>query len=258
MRKICVFLALALLMLASRANFYDLSLSVVVRVNINGSVHVTERVYLALDPSSEDPYNRSIYSRELTIMDWQQITQSQYLRQHIFSTSAARNLKIVPENMRQYSLGNMSTATIKLDYDLDKVVLVNQTGPRTLSYSFNKSALSFEPSPSGQVLPKDNELTIMIPPDSVVTALSPEPYEPPITRDYMDRVTGVSNFTWMGTIPLMDFELVFTREEPIDVEVRRFFEDLESTAVGILLSPPGFLLMLLVLVAIAYLALVKR
>jgi hypothetical protein len=257
-RKLCILMVLVLLMLTVRADFYDLSLSVTVKVNVNGTVHVTEVVKLSMDPSSEDLYNRSIYSRELTIMDWQQITNSQYLRQHIFSTVATKNMRITPEDLTQYSFGSLSAAEIKLEYDIDKVVTVNQSGPRTLSYTFNKSSLSFEPSPSGQVLPRNNELTIIIPPDSLVTSISPDPTEPTITRDYLDQVRGLSNFTWRGTVPLMEFNLVFIREEPIDVEVRKFFDDVERSAINLLLSPSGAMLTVLVLLAVIYMAMSKR
>jgi hypothetical protein len=258
MRKLCILLVLTLLMLPTGGNFYDLSLSVTVKINQNGSAHVTEKVTLSLDPSSEDLYNRSIYSRELTIMDWQQITGSQYLRQHILSPMAPRNMRIVPEDIRRYTYENLSTANIKLDYDIDKIVTINQTGPRTLLYAFDSSALSFQPSPSGQVLPRNNDLTIIIPPDSIVTSISPDPSEPAIKRDYLEQVRGVSNFTWSGTVPLMEFELAFTREESMDVEVRNFFQNLEGSMLSLLLSPSGIVLTLLVVLIVAYLVLNKR
>lgn len=250
MRKTAILLILVMLALTSRADFYDLSLSVVVRVQTNGSLHVTEFVKLGVDPSSTDLYNRSIYSRELTIMDWQQITKSQYLRQHILSPTGARNLRITPQDLETYSYLTRSTAVIKLEYEVDGVVAINYTAPRTLTYTFNRSALSFQPSPSGQVLPRYNELTIILPPDAVVTALSPDPTEPQVTRNYLNQITGVSNFTWKGTVPLMDFTLQFTREEPIDVEVRRFFEELALTTLNFVLSLPGALLLLLLIAAI--------
>ncbi|NYZ79311.1 hypothetical protein H0N99_04140 [Candidatus Micrarchaeota archaeon] len=258
MRKLCFLLALALLVPLLGASFYDMSLSVTVKINTNGSAHVTENVLLALDPSSEDLYNRSIYSRELTIMDWQQITQSQYLRQHIISSIAARNLRVTPEDIQPYTYGSRSGADVKLDYDVDNIVMINQTGPRTLQYLFNSSSLSFQPSPSGQVLPRNNNLTIIIPPDSLVTSISPDPTEPAIQRDYAGQVRGVSSFIWRGTVPLMEFHFAFTREQSMDVEVMNFFENLEGMAIGILLSAPGIVLTLLIIVAVAFLALSKR
>ncbi|MCX6775615.1 MAG: hypothetical protein NT130_02085 [Candidatus Micrarchaeota archaeon] len=258
MRKLGIFLVVVLLMLAVRADFHDLSLSVTVKINTNGSAHVTERVRLTIDPSSVDIYNRSMYSRNLTIMDWQQITNSKLLRQHIFSPVSVSNMKVVPENLNNYSFSTASAAVIKLDYELEKFVPINQTGPRTVLYAFNKSSFSFEHSPSGQILPQDTELTIIIPPDSIVTSISPDPDEPSITRDYLGQVMRVSNFTWRGTIPLMDFELTFTREEPIGVEVSRFFEDIEMNALSFILSTPGIILTLLVLIAVVYITLPKR
>ncbi|QLJ53287.1 MAG: hypothetical protein Sv326_1112 [Candidatus Fermentimicrarchaeum limneticum] len=258
MRKLGVLLALLLLAVAVKADFYDLSLNVTAKVNLNGSLHVTELVKLSMDPSSEDLYTRSFYSTELTIMDWQQITKSQYLRQHILSSYATRNFRVAPEDLTRYSFSELSTAVIKLEYDVDGVVLVNQTGPRTLSYTFNRSALSFQPSPSGQMLPKNNALAIIIPPDSIVTSISPDPTEPAITRDYLDQVRGVSAFAWKGTVPINDFTLVFVREEPIDVEVRSFFENVESGFLNFILSAPGIIITLLVLLTVAYLALSKR
>lgn len=256
-RKLCVLMALVLLMLTSRANFYDTSLAVTLKVNLNGSAHVTEKVSLYLDQSSEDLYNRSIFSRELTIMDWQQITHSEYLRQHIVSSVAARNMRIAPEDVVRYAYGDLSSANIKLEYDIDKVVTINQTGPRTLLYTLNSSSLSFQPSPSGPVLPRNNNLTILIPPDSVVASISPDPTEPAIQRDYSGYVRGLSNFTWRGTVPLMEFQLTFNREEPMDVEVMDFFDSVGGSALRLLLSAPGIVLILLVIIA-AYLILSKR
>jgi hypothetical protein len=258
LRKLCILIVSLLLIPILGASFYDLSLSVTVKVNTNGSAHVTENVLLSLDPTSEGLYNQSIYSSELTIMDWQQITQSQYLRQHIISSSAARNLRITPKDTQPYIYGSRSGADIELDYDIDNIVMINQTGPRTLQYTFNSSLLSFQPSPSGQVLPRNNNLTIILPPDSLVTAISPDPTQPTIQRDYAGRVSGVSSFTWRGTVPLMEFQLVFTREQSMDVEVMNFFENLEGMAISILLSAPGIVLTLLIVVAVAFLALSKR
>ncbi|NYZ76675.1 hypothetical protein H0N98_05515 [Candidatus Micrarchaeota archaeon] len=258
MRKLCILLALALFMPFLGASFYDVSLSVTMKINTNGSAHVTEKVMLSLDTSSEDLYSRSIYSRELTIMDWQQITNSQYLRQHIISSVAARNMRITPEDVRPFAYGSRSGASIKLEYDVDKIVAINQTGPRTLLYALNSSALSFQPSPSGEVLPRNNDFTIIIPPGSVVTSISPDPTQPAIQRDYADQVRGVSNFTWSGTVSLMEFKFAFTREEPMDVEVRNFFENLESMAISIMLSAPGIVLMLFVILAAAFFVLRTR
>ncbi len=258
MRKLCILLALALLIPLLGATFSDVSLVVTMKINLNGSAHVSEKVTLSLDQTAEDVYNRSIFSRELTIMDWQQITNSQYLRQHIISSVSARNLRIVPEDVRPYTYGSFSMADIKLDYDIDGAVTINQTGPRTLLYTLNSSALSFQPSPSGQVLPKNNELTIIIPPDSIVTSISPDPTEPIIKKDYLDQVRGVSNFTWSGTVPITEFQFAFTREEPMDVEVRNFFQNLEGMALSIILSAPGIVLTLLVVLAVAFLFLIKR
>ncbi len=258
MRKLCILLALALLMPLLGATFSDVSLVVTVKINLNGSAHVSEKVTLSLDPTSQDVYNSSIFSRQLTIMDWQQITNSQYLRQHIITSVAARNLRIVPEDVRPYTYGSLSTADIKLDYDIDGFVTINQTGPRTLLYTLDSSALSFQPSPSGQVLPRNNELTIIIPPDSIVTGISPDPTEPTIQKDYLDQVRGVSNFSWSGTVPINEFQFAFTREEPMDVEVRNFFQNLEGIAIGILLSAPGIVLTLLVVLAVVFLFLIKR
>jgi hypothetical protein len=251
-------MVLALLVPLLGASFYDMSLNVVVKVNTNGSAHVTENVLLAIDPSSESLYNQSIYSTQLTIMDWQQITQSQYLRQHIISSTAARNLEITPRDITPYAYGSRSGADIELDYDVDNIATINQTGPRTLQYTFNSSSLSFQPSPSGQVLPRGNNLTIIIPPDSLVTNILPDPTKPVIQRDYAGEVSGVSTFTWSGTVPLMNFQLVFTREQSMDVEVMDFFNGLEATAIGILLSAPGIVLTLIVIVAVAFLVLRKR
>lgn len=258
MRKITTLCILLLLMLTARADFHDLSLSVTVKIQTNGSAQVTELIKLSVDPGSKDLYNRSIYARELTIMDWQQITKSQYLRQHILSSTAARNVRVTPQDLESYSYLLQSTAVIKLEYEVDKVVVVNHTGPRTITYTFDKSVLSFQPSPSGSVLPRDNELTIIIPPDAVVTSLSPDPTEPAVTKNYLNQVIGVSNFTWKGTVPLMDFSLVFVREEPIDVEVRRFFEEITTAFIQFSLSLPGAVVLLLVVLFIILLAMRKR
>lgn len=258
MRKLCVLLAFVMLMSLLNASFYDISLGVTVKINLNDSAHVTEKVMLSLDPTSEDLYNRSIYARQLTIMDWQQITQSQNLRQHIVSSSAARNLRITPEDIEPFAYGSRAGANIILEYDVDNIVMVNQTGPRTLLYTLNSSVLSFQPSPSGQVLPRGNDLTIIIPPDSIVTSISPDPTSPVIQKNYADQVIGISNFTWSGTVPLMEFQFAFTREEPMDVEVMDFFQNLEQMAINILLSAPGIVLTLLVIIAVVLFVFSKR
>ncbi|MEM3555642.1 MAG: hypothetical protein QXF56_02920 [Candidatus Micrarchaeia archaeon] len=257
MRKTTIFILL-LLTLVARADFHDLSLSVTVKIQTNGSAEVTELIKLGVDPGSTDLYNRSIYARELTIMDWQQTTKSEYLRQHIISSSPARNMRITPQDLETYSFVTQSTAIIKLEYEVDGVVMVNHTGPRTITYTLNKAALSFQPSPSGPVLPRNNELTIIIPPDAVVTSLYPDPTEPEVKRNYLNQVLGVSNFTWKGTVPLMEFTLVFTREEPIDVEVRRFFEEVAASFIAFSLSLPGAVVLLLLLAFVVLMAMRKR
>jgi len=259
MRKIAAFIAILLLLNFTKADFRDISLVVDISVNANGSAHVVELITLSVDASSEDLYERSILSRELTIQDWSQITKSSYIRQHILSTISPPRVRIIPEKLVRYGF-NLSTAVVKIDYDIDGIFVMNKTGPRKTTYTFRRGVLSFENSPSGPVLPKYNDLVIRLPQDAIIMRIYPEPDEPVgIFNVTNNHIQGVSQITWKGTVPLNEFELVFVREEPLDVEVNEFFSEAQQAVVAIIFSQQGAILItLVVVIAIFYLIFKKK
>jgi hypothetical protein len=259
MRQIAILLAILLLFNLTRADFRDLSLVVDININANGSAHVVETTTLSLDSSSEELYERSILSRELTIQDWSMLTKSTYIRQHILSAISTQRIRIVPEKLVRYGF-NTSTAVIKIDYDIDGVLIMNKTGPRKTLYTFKKSVLSFENSPSGPVLPKYTDLVIRPPKDAIITHIYPEPDEPKnIFNATSSQIKGLSEITWKGTVPVSEFEFVFLMEEPLDVEVNEFFREAQKTVVAFVFSQPGAIIItLIVLAGIFYLLFKKK
>ena len=258
MRKIAIVLAALLLLNLARADFRDLSLVVEMTINANGSAHVVETTTLSLDASSEELYENSILSTELTIQDWRMLTKSNYIRQHILSAISTQRIRIVPEKLVRYGF-NMSTAVVKIDYDIEGILTMNKTGPRKTLYTFKNSVLSFENSPSGPVLPKYTDLVIRPPKDAIIIHLYPEPDNPPnILNTTSNQIKGLSEITWKGTVPLSEFELVFLMEEPLDVEVNEFFGEAQKTIANFVFSKPGAIIITFIVLAGVFYLLFKK
>jgi len=244
------FALLALLSLAAglqRADnftgFEDLSLTVTITTNLNGTAHVKEDVRLAVQPGSAELYKQSIRSTRLTIEDWKNATGSKNLRYHVLGANfSPANTRLFPQPLTRLQFVDTSIAVISIEYDTSgPIFTMEEVGPRRTQYTLIGHALSFENAPEGQVIPENTVLTINVLPNSraSLSAIFPRPTYPAgdsvsSSRYYMWNATG-------GAIPLTPMLFSFVTEESLDQEVSEYFNAVQASVTDLVFSNYGVL-----------------
>jgi hypothetical protein len=235
------FLVFALfLFFASTALAYsDISLSVVARVNGDGTAHVMEKALIALNNKEEmEAFDYNMNLGESTVTDWSRFSPGGNIRYHLSGKTVPANVKIAAK--RDYTIG-YSVGVVTIEYDVTSPVFnVTKIGSRKLLYKLNTNYLSFEASRTHEtILPKGTQLTFELPGDAVVVSVIPEVFEK------KDNV-----LTWFGRAS-GNWELVFEREEPLGEEVSEFFYELYGKIVSLI---PAILVIVLLVFAVYKLA----
>ncbi len=226
---IFVFL-LALIARNSFASYNVTGFSTTVTLNTSGSASVTEVLSVILTNSSISQYNTDRAALNLTLSQWQGILGST-LTQHIINLKrGVHAFKLLPGPVTQ-SITGQSVAQVIMEYDVYNVTTVNQTAPRTFYYAFNSSVFNFQHAVSGQVLPHNAQLTIVLPSGSRLISVFPLPDSPAnlLTSGY----ANVTQLKWNSGEPLSKFTLTFTTTQSIQAEVTQFFSAIYN-ALGVL------------------------
>jgi len=228
--------------------FDDLSLTVTITVNKDGTSHVTEEAQLAVSAGSVDLYKQSLRSTRLTITDWQHTTGSKNLRYHVLGANATpMNTRVFPQPLQRLQFVDKSIATITIEYDTSAPIFqMTEVGPRRTDYKLVGDALSFENAPEGQVIPENTVLVIRVLPNSLVD-LS-KTYPRPTSPKGEDGTSRAASYAWNatgGAMPLTPFEFTFETEKSLDEEVSTYFAEQQATVSGLVFSNYGVLLVVL-------------
>ena len=254
-------LMLLLLPMASGA-FQQISHKLDMTLHQDGSARVLEEYLLYMDSDESSHFYDSVMSLN-DISAWKNVTSPADMRIHM-DTRLTRidNMRI---RAQRRDGCNAWTGTcygiVRLEYDVSNAapgsfIIITQSKPRTYNYSLNAQAFSFGIPEQGTLsIPKDTELVINLPPDSVITRLNPFPSYFTTTALPM---SGVSQITWSGPIVLTGLELEFTREEPLETEMIAFFRDAQRGLVRLIESQEGLSLLLMIIVILASLVLLRK
>ncbi|VVC71960.1 Uncharacterised protein [uncultured archaeon] len=129
----CLFLLAAALSVSAQDNstgFDDISLTVTITVNRNGTAHVKEDSEMVVSDSYIQLYQDSLASTPATIEAWREITGSKNLRYHVLG--APLNTRVFPQPLDRLQFVNKSIAVITVEYDASTPIFtIEETGPRT-------------------------------------------------------------------------------------------------------------------------------
>ena len=246
-----ILLAMLLPVLAENATgtgFEDLSLSVTITVNPDGTAHVDEDVQLAVAPAVSDLYKQSLRSTRLTIDDWKRTTGSKNLRYHVLGANVTPlNTRVFPQPLQRLQFVDTAIAIITIEYDTSAPIFsLNETGPRRTTYKLIGDALSFENAPEGQVLPEYTVLNIVILRNSRLDLA--KTYPRPTSPSPKEGVSTATHYVWNatgGAIPITPFDFTFETEKSLDEEVGAYFADLQANVTHLVFSNYGMLIVIL-------------
>ncbi|MEW6329423.1 MAG: hypothetical protein AB1468_04860 [Candidatus Micrarchaeota archaeon] len=250
-RSAAVFLFLMMLAQSAQASFELSSFSVTIQAYKDGRAHVTEVFNIFLtDSETADTYERAKGAINLTVESWRAQTNLQALRYYVSNVDASSVIlkpqRIAPPN----PITGARDTSIIVEYDtLTPLFNTTQTKPRTTHYELDRSLIVFESSASGEIIiPEKSNLTIIIPKNAMLLALSPQPDVP----SEVSTPSSTQNvFTWLGRSTLTRFSTVFETEETLESEVIGFFRDSQARFVDFITSIWGVLLVLVALIALA-------
>ena len=225
------FLLLLVLILFSSLSFayLDRSFSVTVRVDETGNARIIEKTVFFLENDAEkNTFDYYLGLGNTTLFDWQRFSKS--VKYH-FSGSVS-NLRIVAA--REFSV-HPNAASITLEYDAEKIMLLETISSRSTKYKFNTKLISLTSAKGEISLGNSMTFTIELPQDAESIKVTPDP----------GVGTEGKTITWTGPIfGIWDVE--FVREASLSDEVNQFFhqtvEDLKNNYFWILLVLFGIIL----------------
>jgi len=203
----------------SYASYTVTNLNTTVTLNTNTSAQVTEVLSLYISNSSVNQYQTDRIALNLTLSTWQGLV-GPLLVQHIINPkSGVYNFKFLPGPLvPQYNGG---TAKLIMSYYVSNVTTVKQTAPREFVYTFNRNVFNFEHAVSGEVLPNNTTLTIIIPKGAKISAVYPIPDAP--VANFTTGYSNTTKFSWFDGEPLSKFTFVFIIHQSLSHEVEDFF-----------------------------------
>ena len=242
-----VFILLAAFLVTSASASYTVTnLNTTVVLYRNTTATVTEIFNVSVSNSSVSQYVGSRASINLTLSKWQEIIGPSLVEHILNAKSAASNFRLLPGPLIRTSNGGH--AQIVINYQLLNITSIKRAGPRLLQYSFNPNVFNFEHGQSGEILPQNTSLSIVLPAGSQLESIYPVPDSPLISFSSGNQFVNVTKLTWDTGEPLSKFDLKFQVTETLGEEVQSFFLGLYST-LGVFLY---VIIVIVVLLLITY------
>ncbi len=244
--KSLLIVALGIMMLALNLNAYMnvTYLNTTVILNQNSSAHVVEVLNLYISNSSIGQYTDDRAAINLTLSDWQAALNTNLLVEHILNpTSSIYKFTFFPGPIK--NIGTSGIAQLELNYYVRNVTTINETGPRIFRYTFNQSVFNFQHTASGQALPQNSQLNIILPQGAKIISLYPLPDYPQIS--FVGNLTDATFLSWHSGEPLAKFSLQFLLRQSLESEVISYFTGLYRWILSSVLEVL-FILILIVLV----------
>jgi hypothetical protein len=216
---VVAFLSLILYSHVSYGSYTVTNLNTTVTLLANTSAEVTEVLTVQVSNQSVQQYTTDRAALNLTLEEWQSLI-GPTLTQHIINPEkGVFNFRFLPGALVKEANGGR--AYLLMSYYVLNVTSISRLQPREFLYTFRPSTFNFEHGVSGEVLPSNTTLTIVLPSGSSITSIYPIPDAPAsgITNNY----ANVSRASWFFGEPLSKFELTFTITESLQTEVLKFF-----------------------------------
>ncbi|MCL4411319.1 hypothetical protein M1329_00040 [Candidatus Marsarchaeota archaeon] len=213
-------LLIAIVPASSFASYTVTYLNTTVTLNTNSSAQVTEVLTVKITGNtSVSQYETDRLALNLTLSSWQQLIGSTLVQHIINPGTSLYSFKFLPGPLIHNSNGGI--AYLVMTYYVNNVTYINQTAPRTYVYTFNPADFNFEHGASGDFLPQNTTLEIVLPSGATIENVYPIPDAPAsaITNGY----TNTTQLLWFDGEPLSKFTLVFVIHQSLSSEVAQFF-----------------------------------
>ncbi|MCL4372043.1 hypothetical protein M1373_01850 [Candidatus Marsarchaeota archaeon] len=208
----------------ANASYTVTNLNTTVVLNQNTSAQVTEVLTLKVSNSSVKQYDTNRIALNLTLSTWQSLI-GPLLVQHIINPhSGIYNFKFLPGPLVPTYYGG--EAKLLMTYSVENVTSVVEPAPREFVYTFNDNVFNFEHAASGEVLPSNTTLSIIIPNGAQLTSVYPVPDAP--VGNFTSGYANITRFSWFDGEPLSKFTFVFVTHESLGAEVEGFFSKVYS------------------------------
>lgn len=218
-------LVFALLLLNNAHAYFNVTyLNTTVAMSANTSAKVIETVEVFVSNSSESQYLQDRGALNLSLSGWQQALGTSLLTQHIFKSSIS-NYSLLPGPLIDVNqLGG--TAYFTMTYTAYNVTTVANVAPRRFEYTFDDAAFNFEHQASGQVLPSNARLNVIVPKGSEVVSIYPLPDSP--AQSFAGNYSNVTTFSWDAGEPLSKFTFSYIVTISLKQEVQSYFSQIYS------------------------------
>ncbi len=237
------FLLLLMSAINAQAYFNATYLSTTVYLTNSTTAHVVEGVELYVSNSSLVTYNQDRQAFNLSLSSWQKAIGSSVLTEHVLNPhSSIMNFTFLPGPVVS-SNSSGGFASLTMSYYVSNVTTVTRIAPREFEYFFNDSVFNFLHTASGQSLPANTRLTIMVPNGTRVVSVYPAPDYP--IASATGNYTG-TEFSWYSGEPLEGFLFSYITTETPQQEVMKFFSGIYNRYAALI-----YLLILLFVVAAA-------
>ncbi len=225
MRKLLLYL-IPLCLLSTNAFAYlnVTSLNTTVILSKNTSADVVETLLVNMSNSSIGQYLQDRQAINLTLSDWSTVLHTNLLIQHIFNpNSSISGFTFLPGPIiNHHSKGAQAILTMR--YVAYNITTVQNIGPRKFVYTFDSAALNFEHTSSGEALPANARFNIIIPSDTSLVSVYPEPDYP--YPNFVGDYNNATTFSWYEGEPLSEFSFSYLSTESLQQEVTTYFANL--------------------------------
>ena len=200
-------------------------------LNQNQSARVIEDFSVYVSNSSVSQYILDRAAGGLNISYWQNILYTHALTEHIVSRrQSIHNLVFLPGSLVQSDGGG--TAVFTMSYYVNNVTTMKNIAPREFEYTLNNSVFNFEQTASGQALPQNTKLNIMIPSGAQVISIYPQPDAP--RPNFIGNYTNTTKFSWYSGESLQKLTFEYATRETLEEEVLGYFRGVYKTYSDIL------------------------
>ena len=225
MRKL-LFYILPLLLLSTNVFAYlnVTYLNTTVILNKSTSAEVVETLLVNMSNSSVGQYLQDRQSINLKLSDWSTVLHTDLLIQHIFNpNSSISGFTFLPGPIINH-YGQGAQAILTMRYTAYNITTVQNIGPRKFVYTFNPAAFNFEHTKAGEALPQNARFNIIIPADTRLVTVYPEPDYP--YPSFVGNYNNDTLFSWYEGEPLAEFSFSYLATESLQQEVTTYFANL--------------------------------
>ena len=211
-------LSFAILAGTAHSSYTVTSINTTVTLNTNTSAEVIEILNLSISNTSVAQYSSDRVALNLSLSNWQSLIGPSLVQHIINQHSGISDFKFLPGPLTAEQYGGR--ADIIMSYVVKNVTFVSEPSPRKFLYSFNPTVFNFEHGVSGEILPLNATLNIVLPSGAQILSVYPIPDSP--AYGFAKNYQNVSELSWFYGEPLSKFTLNFVVKEGLEEEVFGF------------------------------------